>query len=133
MACDTAASGSPASQVAGCTARVQSNGASTARTAAEDSGKRRMVNRGQQWPRLCGVLKTDQAAMHLQHRAAHTARGTPMGIKKQVDLAAVCVCARARVFTSPPVASNTLVARSAKQTRDAINDSESYYFIPRMR
>lgn len=132
MACDTAV-GSPVFQVPGSTARAQSNGVSAARTAAEDGGKRRMVNHRLQWPRVCGVLKTDQDASHLLHRAAQTARGTPMGIKKQVDLAAVCVCARARVFTSPPVASNTLVARSAKQTRDAINDSESYYFIPRMR
>eukprot|EP00729_Bicosta_minor_P033098 gene33098-biopygen11793 len=79
MACDTAASGSPALQVAGCTARAQRTGVSAARTAAEDGGKRRMVNHRLQWPRVCGVLKTDQDASHLLHRAAQTARGTPMG------------------------------------------------------
>ena len=84
-----------------------------------------MVNRKLHWPRVCGVLKTDQAASHLQHRAAQTARSMPRG--HEIGLAQSrkhggflqqqqCVCARARVFTFTPVASNTLVARSANNT-----------------
>ena len=65
-----------------------------------------MVNRRPQWLRLWGVLKTNEAAMHLRNRAAQTVcKKHAEGIRKRARtlseawrvLAAVYTCARAFV------------------------------------
>lgn len=62
-----------------------------------------MVNRRPQWLRLWGVLKTNEAAMHLRNRAAQTARSTPRGYesglahsRKHGGFSQQCIRARAR-------------------------------------